>query len=281
VEETVTRLLDDLAAAAKPADFVDLVAIPLSTLVISKLLGVPEEQFPRWRALCGKIASARDGQRSAEGLKELTDCLVGLIAEGRIAEDSPLRPLIQPPYYLTPELVGPIASALTFSGQHTTAVVIGFGLLLLLRHPEQLEAIRQDPAKLPGAVEEILRVGNVGVNTGGNGTAAYARSDFELDGARIQAGDLVLLDVAAANFDPGAWDDAYRFDIERGANHHVTFGHGKRVCPGAGLARLELQALLSRLIPRLPNLRLAVPLEELGTHTDQVTGGLDTLPVTW
>jgi pentalenolactone synthase len=281
VEETVTRVLDDLAAAAKPADFVDLVAIPLPTLVICKLLGIPEEELAHCRRISAAIASARDGQRSGAAVAQLNDYLSSLIAERRVAPDGLLWQLNQAPYHIPPRMIGPIGSALLFSGHYTTAVAIGFGAALLLHHPDQLESLRRDPSKLPGAVEECLRLGNFGVNTGGNGIANYARADFDVEDARIEAGDLVLIDVGAANCDAKAWEEAYRFDIERSPNQHVTFGHGKRFCPGAGLTRLEMQTLFSRLVERFPDLHPAVPLEQLSTHTDQVTGGLVSLPVTW
>ncbi len=281
VEQTVTRLLDGLAAAPRPADFVELVSVPLPAMVVCKLLGVPEEEFARCRALSVDLASAYDEQRSATALAQLTEHITGLIAEGRIAPDGLLRRMSGPPHHLPAELLGPVGAALMFSGNHTTSVAIGFAMLLLLQHPDQLKALREDPAKLPGAIEECLRFGNAGVNSGGNGTATYARADFDLGGARIEAGELVLLDTIAANLDARAWDDPYRFDIGRAANRHVTFGHGRRYCPGAGLARLEMQALFSRLIPRFPDLRPAAPLEGLGTQEDQITGGLVSLPVTW
>ncbi len=281
MEQTVTRLLDALAAAPQPADFVALVSVPLPALVVCKLLGVPEEEFEHCRALSADLASAHDEQRSAVALAQLTEHMTGLIGDGRIAPDGLLAQLSGPPHHLSPTLLGPVGAALMFSGNHTTSVAIGFAMLQLLQHPDQLKALRADPAKLPGAIEECLRLGNAGVNSGSNGTATYARADFELDGARIEAGDLVLLDTIAANLDARAWDEPYRFDVGRTPNHHVTFGHGRRFCPGAGLARLELQTLFSQLLARFPDLRLAAPLEELGTHRDQITGGLVSLPVAW
>lgn len=281
VEQTVTRLLDALAAAPRPADLVDLVSVPLPALVVCKLLGVPEEELPRARELSVAAASAYDEQRSATALAELNEQMSGLIADGRIAPDGLLRQMSEPPYNVPASTLGPVGSALMFSGTYTTSVSISFGLLLLLSHPEQFRALREDPAKLPGAIEECLRVGNAGVNSGGNGTATYARTDFDLGGARIEAGELVLLDTIGANLDARIWDDPYRFDITRTANHHVTFGYGKRYCPGAGLARLELQALFGQLVARFPDLRLAAPLEELRTLQDQIAGGLVSLPVAW
>jgi pentalenolactone synthase len=92
---------------------------------------------------------------------------------------------------------------------------------------------------------------------------------------------LVLLDTGAANFDRRAFDDAYRFDVGRPAVPHLTFGHGRHYCPGAGLARMEMNALFTQLLPRFATMRLAGRLQDLRGHDDQITGGLVALPVTW
>jgi cytochrome P450 len=97
----------------------------------------------------------------------------------------------------------------------------------------------------------------------------------------VRAGDLVLLDNGAANHDESVFGDPDRFDITRRAASHLTFGHGRRYCLGAPLARVELQAVFSQLIPRFPAMRLAVPARELKLNTDVLAGGLAQLPVTW
>ena len=282
LDALVTTLLDELAAAPRPADLVDLVAVPLPTLVICKLLGVPEKELVRCRELSEAIASAGDGQRSSKGLEELTDHLRELVTTGRVGPDGLFSRLRKAPYWLPVEAVAQIGASLMFTGHHTTVVAIGYGALLLLTNPGQRQAVLDDPAKLPDAVEECLRVGNVGVNTGGgNGIPTYARRDIELAGVRIRAGELVLLDTGAANHDASVFDDVYRFDVERPVNAHLTFGYGRHYCPGAGLARLEMQALFAQLLPRFPAMRLAVCPERLRSHDDQITGGLVALPVTW
>jgi pentalenolactone synthase len=282
LDALVTTLLDELAAAARPADLIDLVAVPLPTLVICRLLGVPEEDLARYRELAEAIASAGDEQRSSQGLEELTEHLRELVAAGRAEPGGLLGRLRAAPYRLPADVIAQIGASLMFTGHHTTVVAIGYGALLLLRNPDQHQAVLDDPAKLPDAVEECLRVGNVGVNTGGgNGIPTYARRDIDLAGVRIRAGDLVLLDTGAANHDTAVFDDVYRFDVDRTANAHLTFGHGRHYCPGAGLARIEMQALFAQLLPRFPTMRLAGDPEELRSHDDQITGGLVALPVTW
>lgn len=282
VDGLVTTLLDKLTAAPRPADLIDLIAVPLPTMVICKLLGAPEENLPSYRELVEAIACAGDEQRSASGLTEMTAHLSELVASGHAEADGLLSRLHSAPYRIPADGVGMIGASLMFTGHHTTVVAIGYGALHLLTNPDQFEAVREDLTRLPDAVEESLRIGNVGVNTGGgNGIPTYARKDIDLAGVRIRAGDLVLLDTGAANHDGQVFGDAYRFDIDRPANSHLTFGYGRHYCPGAGLARLEMLALFSQLIPRFPTLRLAADLADLRSHEDQITGGLVALPVTW
>lgn len=289
VDELVTRLLDDLNAADRPADFVRLVSVPLPTLVICKLLGVPSEHLARYLELTESIASAGDERRSKAALAELTEHVRSLVAGGRVAPDGFISKVRATPwrigggaFRLGDQAIADLAAAMMFTGHHTTVVAIGYGVLLLLTNPDQHRAVLADPAKLHDTVEECLRVGNVGVNTGGgNGIPTYARADIDLAGVRIKAGELILLDTGSANHDGRVFADAYRFDISRPANPHLTFGHGRHYCAGASLARLEMQALFAQLIPRFPGLRLAVGLEDLRGHDDQITGGLVELPVTW
>jgi pentalenolactone synthase len=289
VDELVTRLLDDLAAADRPADLVKLVAVPLPTLVICKLLGVPQEHLARYLVLTESIASAEDEQRSGSALAELTEHLRDLLASGRVAADGFISRVRATPwrigrgaFRLGDRAIADLAAAMMFTGHHTTVVAIGYGVLLLLTNPDQHRAVLADPTKLHDAVEECLRVGNVGVNTGGgNGIPTYARADIDIAGVRIKAGELILLDTGSANHDRRVFADAYRFDINRPANPHLTFGHGRHYCAGASLARLEMQALFTQMLPRFPAMRLAARPEALRAHHDQITGGLVELPVTW
>ncbi|GAA1641505.1 cytochrome P450 [Catellatospora bangladeshensis] len=282
LDELVTRLLDELEAAGPPADFVDLVAVPLPTMVICRLLGVPEKDLAKCRRFTEAIADARDEQRSAAGLAALVAYLGKLAARGRAEPGGLLMRLREAPFGVDDNVIGHIGASLMFTGHHTTVVAIGYMALHLLTNPDQRDAVAADPDKLTAAVEEALRVGNVGVNTGGgNGIPTYARSELDIAGTRVRPGELVLLDTGAANHDRTVYADAYRFDIDRSDAAHLTFGHGRHYCPGAPLARLEMQALFAQLIPRFPAMRLAAEVAELRSHHDQITGGLVALPVTW
>ncbi len=159
---------------------------------------------------------------------------------------------------------------LLFAGHETTVVRIDVGTLLLITNHDQRQALLDDPSLLSTAVEEILRLSD----TGGAGVPRYARADIEFAGVTIKAGDAVVLNGGAGNHDERVFDDADRFDIAREHNQHLTFGYGPYFCIGAPLARIELQAVFGRLIPRFPRLRLAVPFEQLQVRSDLLTGGL-------
>jgi cytochrome P450 len=156
------------------------------------------------------------------------------------------------------------------------------GVLRLLVNPDQRATLAADPALLASAVEEILRCALPHVATWGQrtGLMRYAREDIEFDGVQIAAGELVLLGLRTANQDTVHFPDPARFDITRMSNPHLSFGFGPRFCLGAPLARLELQVLFAALLDR-PDLRLAVPPDELRPRRDILTGGLQALPVTW
>ena len=154
---------------------------------------------------------------------------------------------------------------------------IDTGTLQLLANPDQWQALLDDPSLVAAAVEEILRVSG----TGGGGVPRWARTDIEVGGVTIRAGEAVLLDLGAANHDERQFGCPARFDIARTPSSHLTFGHGTRYCLGAPLARIELQAVFVRLRQRFPTMRLAVPIEDLQTRSERLTGGLTELPVTW
>jgi pentalenolactone synthase len=166
---------------------------------------------------------------------------------------------------------------LLFAGHETTVVQIGLGAAFLLANPAQWQALRADPSLIGSAVEEIMRT----PGALGGGVPRYARTDLEVGGVQVKAGELVLLDTGAGNHDPAVFEDPDRFDVARQGAGHLTFGYGARYCIGAPLARIELQAVFSQLIPKFPDMRLAVPVESLKVRTDTLTGGLIELPVIW
>lgn len=277
VDELTTALLDRLAGHGSPADLVELVAEPLPVLVICELLGVPYDDRDRFRAWARDAADTEDRGRSERGLAALFGYGTELVARKRAhpGEDV-LSRLANTPGVSAEEAAG-LGMALLFAGHETTVVQIGLGAARLLADQEQWRALAEHPELLAGAVEEVLRA----PGRGGGGIPRYARTDLEIAGEQVRAGELVLLDNGAANHDAAVFADPDRFDIHRQAAAHLTFGYGARYCIGAPLARIELHSVLGHLTTRFPAMRLAAPESELVVRTGTLTGGLVALPVRW
>jgi cytochrome P450 len=154
--------------------------------------------------------------------------------------------------------------------------MLGLGTLLLLRHPDQLEAVL-DPARLDGAVEELLRYLSV-VHTVMPRTAVR---DVEVGGQSIKAGEAVILSLPAANRDPSLGEDMDDADLSRKITSHLAFGHGIHHCLGAPLARMEMRIAYPALFERFPGLRLDIPFEQVDFRAFAVIYGVGSLPVAW
>jgi len=277
VEALTTALLDELARHGPPADLIEALAVPLPVLVICELLGVPYADRDRFRTWTRDAADIRDRTRSERGLAELFGYGQQLVARKRAEPGDDVVSRLCATHGTADDEIAMLSMFLLFAGHETTVVALGTGTLLLLTHPAQWRALGEDPGLVPAAVEEMLRAGG----RGGGGIPRYARTGLRIAGVPVQAGDLVLLDNGAANHDRTAFTDPERFEVTRPAVAHLSFGHGGRYCLGAPLARLELQAVFSRLVPRFPALRLAEPADRLTFNRDTLTGGLARLPVTW
>jgi cytochrome P450 len=277
IEALTASLLDELTDRGQPADLHTAVAVPLPILVICELLGVPYEDRDQFRAWTADAANTLDRARSEQGLAALFGYGRRLVAGKRDQQGDDVISRLCATEGVSDDEAAVLSMVLLFAGHETTVVQIGLGALLVLTNRDQWQALVADPGLVSGAVEELLRVpGN-----GSGGMPRYARTDLEIDGIRIRAGELVLLDNGAANHDPTVYDDPDRVDIGRSGPAHLTFGHGSRYCLGAPLARIELHAVFSQLVTRFPTLHLAVDPAELIVRRDVLTGGLTTLPVRW
>jgi cytochrome P450 len=272
-------LLDDLANQGPPADLLARLAVPLPILVICELLGVPYADRDQFRAWAEDAGNVRDHARSERGLAELFDYGRGLVERKRTQPGDDVISRLCATDGVSDEEAAMMSMFLLFAGHETTVVQIGLGTMLLLTHRDQWQALVDDPARIPHAVEELLRAAESGGGVGG--VPRYARTDFDIEGVTIHAGDLVLLDIGAANHDPAAFAHPERVDVARKETAHLTFGHGARYCIGAPLARIELKTVFGQLIPRFPCMRLTVDPATLPTRRDVLAGGLVELPVTW
>jgi pentalenolactone synthase len=232
VEALTATLLNELADQGAPADLNEALALPLPIAVICELLGVPYEDRARFRTWTQAAADVRDRSRSEQGLADLFGYGQELVAHKRREPgDDVISRLSQT------EGVGDFEAAamgmfLLFAGHETTVVTIGTGAVQLLTEPDRWQALREDPTRIEAAVEEILRTRS----TGGGGIPRYARTDLDIAGQTVHAGELVLLDTGAANHDATVFPGPHRFEVARDSARHVSFGHGARYCIGAPLA---------------------------------------------
>jgi cytochrome P450 len=286
IERLADRLLDDLAAQGPQAvvDLRDGFAHALPFAVICELLGVGEEDhrlalhkafatlLRPWpwppppeavaasdlvtgtlRALVDKATPDPDG--------DVVAVLVDAVARGEASRAEALSSLFQ----------------LVVAGHDTTSALIGNGVVALLDHADQLALVRDDPALVPGAVEELMRY----TAPVPHATFRVTTDPVELDGVIVPSGQQVLVSLAAANRDPAFLDEPDRLDVTRRQRRHLAFGHGAHHCLGAPLARAEAEIAFRRLLARFPDLRLAVPRDELAwSHGDGlVLRGLEALPL--
>jgi cytochrome P450 len=280
IVEIVEDHLDALARSGPPADLVSGFALPIPSLVICELLGVPyadrEEFQDRTGQLLDLSLELDLRRRLARENREYMSALVAQ-AQADPGEDM-LGMLVREHGHdlTTDELIG-IGELLLIAGHETTSNMLGLGTLALLRHPEQLALVRAGPAATAPAIEELLRWISI-VHTG---VVRTTTTEVEIAGTRIGAGELVFCALPTANRDPALLADPERLDVRRGAPGHLAFGHGVHHCLGAPLARMEMRIAFPALLRRFPQLALAVPYEELSFRAYHFVYGLRALPVTW
>jgi cytochrome P450 len=279
VEAIVTEHLDAMADAGSPADVVTAFALPVPSLVICELLGVPysdRDEFQRLSRARLDMSLAME-ERVAAG-DEARAYMFGLIAEQRRNPGDAMIGMLVREHgdeIGDNELTG-VADLLLLAGHETTSNMLGLGTLLLLRRPDQLEAIL-DPERLDTAVEELLRYLSV-VHTVMPRTAIR---DVEVGGQLIKAGEPVFLSLPAANRDPALGDDMDEVNLTRKITSHLAFGHGIHHCLGAPLARMEMRIAYPALFERFPGMRLDMPFEQVDFRAFAVIYGVGSLPVAW
>ena len=278
--EIVDDHLDAMEKAGAPADLVADFALPIPSLVICELLGVPYTDRAEFQERTSKLLdiSLPMDERMDLG-RESREYMADLVARAQAEPGDDMLGMLVREHgddLTTDELIG-IAGLLLIAGHETTSNMLGLGTLALLRHPDQLALVRDDPAAVAPAVEELLRF--LGIVH--SGIPRTTTEDVEVGGVVIPADSLVILALAAANRDPRVVADGDRLDITRDAAGHVAFGHGVHHCLGAPLARMEMRTAFPALLRRFPGLKLAVPFEEVGFRAFHFIYGLQSLPVTW
>jgi cytochrome P450 len=284
IRKIVDELLGELEAETGPVDLVAGFARPLPFAVIGELLGIdgddqrrlsgwfadlfapygdndpPAQAVAASEAIVGYLEALVDSRWGAP-TEDLVGDLVRACRDRVLTRDELLSTLFQ----------------LIVAGHDTTTSLIGNGVVLLLRHPEQRDALVSDPGLVRSAVEEMLRVDAPVPHA----TFRYAVRDTTIAGVKVPAGTQVLVNLAAAGRDPVRNADAEVFDVRRTGAAHVAFGHGVHHCLGAPLARLEAEIAFGELLRRFPRMRLAAPADQLrwGHGDGLVLRGLSRLPV--
>jgi cytochrome P450 len=285
IRELAVSYIDHMAELGGSCDFAQEVAVGFPLHVILSILGLPEEDFPRILQLTTEAFGADDEElsRSRDPQEQMavmldffqyfvaltadrranpTDDLASVIANATI-DGQPLNDFDTASYYVI------IATA----GHDTTSSSIAGGLEALLRHPDQLARLRDDPSLGANAVEEMIRW-----VTPVKEFMRTATEDRIVGDTTIPAGDSVYLAYLSANRDEEVFDDPFRFDVSRPDNKQVAFGYGVHFCLGAHLARLELRVFFEELLKRVDDLQLA---GEPSRSATVFVGGLKHLPVSY
>ncbi|MFC8044613.1 cytochrome P450 [Nocardia sp. NPDC057353] len=272
-------LLDDIGERTA-VDLIDSYAFQLPTAVICELLGVPDADKADFRSWTAAVVndSATLEERTAAGISYLT-YLSKLIAE---RTDDPRDDLLSQLIIAKDhedrldehELIAMLL-LLLIAGHETTVNLIGNSVLELLRDPARAERLRTNPEAIPAYLEEILRChGSLHV-----ATVRYTTAPITLGGTDIDAGEFILISLAAANRDPARFTDPDRIDLERPESRHIAFGHGIHHCLGATLARVEGTIAISRLLTKFPDISLDGEFSDLTWRKSLLIHGLTNLPV--
>jgi cytochrome P450 len=282
IRETVADAIAAMRSVGPPADLVALFALPVPSMVICHLLGVPYSDHDlfqnRTRILLDRSELPESRQQASMELRaylaelverkqvEGGDDLVGRLAAERVAAGELTKA----------ELIG-IALLLLIAGHETTANMIGLSTLVLLRQPDELRKLRERPELIDDAVEELLRY----LTIVRSGLTRLAIEDVEIGGQLIRAGEGAIAMLSAANRDGGVFPDADELNLDRGSHQHMAFGFGVHQCIGQPLARAELRVALAELVVNFPNLALAEEPSDVDARDESIVYGLNRLQVTW
>ncbi len=283
VRNVVARRIDAMIDGDRPADFMRCVGLPVPVDVLCELLGVADADREDIHAGATALISIDKGDIDGvaeAGLRVYQSVSDLVAAKRREPGNDLLTPLVAKrdagPGSMTEEELIVLGMTMLVGGYATTANAIGMGTVALIRYG-LLPKLRDDPALIPSATEEVVRYLPRSL-----APIRIAKEDVEIAGHLVRAGETVVATATAANRDGDQFECPERFDITRSDSPHLGFGHGSHYCLGAHLARVELQETFAALAERLPGLRLAVPLSELSWHTGFLGDDrLTDLLVTW
>ncbi|MEV6195332.1 cytochrome P450 [Streptomyces sp. NPDC051920] len=280
IQETVDRLLDRMERQGAPAELVNDFALPVPSMVICALLGVPYEDHAFFEEQSRRLLRG-PASADTEDARDQLDAYFGALIDRKEKDpgngllDELVRDQLREGTVDREELIS-LATILLVAGHETTANMISLGTFTLLGHPEQLTELRAEPALMPAAVEELLRFLSIA-----DGLLRVAVRDIEIAGTTIREGEGVVFSTSVVNRDELAFPEPDTLDWHRSARHHVAFGFGIHQCLGQNLARAEMEIALRSLFGRFPGLRLAVPADAVAFKPGDTIQGMLELPVTW
>ncbi|MEU9177285.1 cytochrome P450 [Streptomyces sp. NPDC048550] len=280
IRQTVDRLIDDMIARGPEAELVSSFALPVPSMVICALLGVPYEDHEFFEAQSRRLLRGPELADVEDARSQINGYLADLIEHKRTHRgDGLLDELVERRLETgetdIDELVS-LAAILLIAGHETTANMISLGTFTLLRHPEQLAELRADPSLISVAVEELMRFLSIA-----DGMLRVATEDIEIGGVTVRADDGVIFSTSVINRDAAVFEEPDALDWHRPARHHVGFGFGVHQCLGQNLARAEMEIALGTLFARLPGLRLAAEPDRIPFRPGDTIQGMVELPVAW
>ncbi|WP_406206579.1 cytochrome P450 [Kitasatospora sp. NBC_01560] len=279
------RLIDALIDQGAPGELRDGFTEPYSAALHCRLLGIPADD---WRRLMSGIDVAfLTSPVPFEGAapnwyKDLGYMLDRLTAdpepkEGLLGRFAELRRSPDVPDRVSDELLATVALSLFGAGAVSTSSFLLHAIIYLAQQPELAERLRREPALIGRAVDELLRV-NLSI---GDALPRLALADVRLGDVDVKEGELVLVLVEGANYDPAVFPEPEKIDFDRAANPHLAFGAGRHFCPASALGRTHAEIAITALVERLPGLRLALPVEQLAWRTGFIKRLPERLPVVW
>ncbi|WP_167455168.1 cytochrome P450 [Amycolatopsis kentuckyensis] len=278
IDEIVAEQLDAMAATDGPVDLWQAFALPIPSLTICELLGVSYEDREDFQRLSTARFDLFGGAGASLGaMSESLTYLLDIVKKQREQPGDGLLGMLIKEHgdeIDDRELAG-LADGVLTGGLETTASMLALGALVLLRDEKAMDAVRGDDESVHRFVEELLRYLTVVQMA----FPRFAKEDMEIGGVHIAEGDIVLVSLSAADRDPKLGQDMETFDATRDPTSHLAFSYGIHRCIGAELARMELRTAYPALVRRFPNLRLAVPEEQLSFRKVSIVYGLDELPV--
>ncbi|MGC0375078.1 cytochrome P450 [Streptomyces sp. SAI-229] len=277
IERIIENLLDDMERDTPPVDLVESFALPVPSLMICELLGVPYSERKEFQRNSETLFSLEVTADEASAAMDRLYAFLRELATTGGRRDGLLAMLAEDGTLDAEEIAG-VGVLLLTAGHESTSSSLALSTFTLLSHPEQLAKLKERPDLVDNAVEELLRY----LTVFHFGVPRTPLEDVEVDGHLLRAGESITVSLPAANRDPEWFAQAPdTFDIERRTSGHLAFGYGIHQCLGQNLVRMEMRAALPALFRRFPGLALAVPAEEIPLSTDMSVYGVHRLPVTW